>query len=414
MTGLVFVVCALLLAAAAAVLVVRALGRPGEDADRAPDRVRAWLKTSIRRELEDARAAGDVRPEDLVRAESDLSRMVEAYGRGGGAGAAARRGPARHRAVVAILIVVLTAGLYTVYGDWHYVFDGPRAAQRHELRLVLHRYHHHLARHPDDTRGWRALARGYELLGHDRRAAGAYRHLVRHGGAQNPTVLADYAQALILAQRGHLDARDLALTDRALALDPDQPKALWWGGLLALAVAHDKDRALRLWNRLLRNPTLPKAVRAIVASRVVALGGTPAKPAVPTAPGGEGTWSVTVTDAVPASATPPGSRARLYVFLRDPLEPARAPYYVRAVPHPVFPLVVALSPSDSPMGLPSRLPREVELVALLSLNGAASPAPGDLEGRRIYSRSYIRTARRLHVRMDERLGAPPAASPPKP
>jgi len=412
--GLVFVVCALVLILAAVGLIVRALTRSGDDADRAPERVRDWLRASIRRELEDARAAGDLRSDDLLRAESDLRRMVEDYGRYGPTKpkTKARPGPTRLRTVLVVFVIVATVGLYAVYGGWRYVFFGPLAAQRHDLRVALHRYHRHLARHPDDVHGWRALARGYELLGHDRRAARAYAHLVRHGGGRDPTVLADYAQALILASHGRLDERELALTNRALALDPVQPKALWWGGLLALAVAHDRARALRLWNRLLLNPALPKTVRAIVASRVVALGGTPAEPVPSVAsqpPQGRGTWLVTVTDAVrPSGSTPPGSPARLYVFFRDPLHPHQPPYYVRAVVHPVFPLTVALSRSDSPMGAPNRLPREVELVALWSRDGRPTPRPGDLEGRRIYSRAYLKTAGRLSVRIDRRIG--PASS----
>ena len=404
MSAAVFVVGSLLLLGAAAVLVLRALGRTPTEQDAAPERVRGWLRASIRRELEDARASGDLRPEDLPTAESDLGRMVEAYGRATAAPPRRVSHPLSRTAVV-VLMVVLALGLYGVYGGWRYVFFGPRAAQRHDLRLALHRYRRHLARHPGDVRGWRALARGYELLGHDRRAAAAYHHLLHHGGGKNPGVLADYAQVLILAQHGRLDARELALTHRALRIDPDQPKALWWGGLLELAVAHDRARALRLWNRLLENPTLPSTVRGIVASRVVALGGTPAQPPVSEDEEGKGAvWRVHVSDALATRATPVPAGARLYVFLRNPSAPESPPYYVRVLPHPAFPLVVALSPSDSPMGPPSHLPREVELVALLSMNGLTSPAPGDLEGRRIYARSYLRTAHRLRVRIDERLG----------
>ncbi len=413
MNGFVFVFSALLLSAAAAAFVVVAFRRPHERRDRDDEGRRDRLRSLIRRELEDARASGDLHSEDLAQAESDLGRMVDAYGRWEDTRTAGTRGAARRRTVVAIaLMVVLTASLYAAYGGWRYVFFGARVAQRHDLRLALHSYHRHLAHHPDDARGWRALARGYVLLGHDRRAARAYRHLVLHGEAEDPTVLADYVQALILAGHGRLDARELALDNRALALDPDQPKALWWGGLLALAVRHDRARALRLWNRLLRNPTLPAAVRAVVVSRVVALGGTPETPALETSGAAGHTWRVTVTETVPGSARAFAGRARLYVFLRDPLEPHRPPYYVRAVNHPVFPLVVSLSSADSPMGPPSRLPSEVELVGLLSLDGRASPAPGDLEGRRIYSRSYLMTTRRLRLRVDERLGAASHASKP--
>lgn len=410
MTAAVFVLLSLALVLAAALLVILALGRRTDD-ERAPERVRDWLRASVRHEIEEARAAGDLRPEDLPRAESDLSRMVEAYGRDDGT--ARVQGPAsvRIRVLLLVFFFATSAVLYGVYGGWHYIFFGPVGGQRHDLGVALHRYRRYLESHPDDVRGWRALARGYELLGHNRRAASAYRHLVRHGASHDPAVLADYAQALILAHKGRLDARELALTRRALALDPNQPKALWWGGLLALAVAHDRALALELWNRLLRNPALPSAVRTIVASRVVALGGQPARPASrgPLA-AGPPVWTVRVTSAV-AYAPAAHPRARLYVFLRNPLDPSLPPYYVRAVDHPAFPLRVTLSASDSPMGPPARLPREVELVALLSRDGRADPKPGDLEGRRLYTRAYLATGGRLAVRIDKTFAAPPPSGP---
>lgn len=415
MTGIVFSLLALSLAVASAILVLRALSRHHADDKRHEvQQAREWLRQVGHRELEEAREIGDLLGENLEQAKGDLDKMVAAF--------AAHDHPVRQshdklpkgvKVGIVVLFALLTTGLYAVYGDWHYMFLGPMAAQRHDLRVALTRYQRHLKRHPDDLRGWRALARGYELVGEDRRAAAAYRHLVRHGGAEDPTILADYAQALILEDPNHLDARELAIANRSLDLDPDQPKALWWGGLLALVVSHDRQRAITLWNRLLRDPSVPVAVRSVVASRVVALGGTPARP-IPSVltvkPIGSHAWRIRVTLDSNLAGGAISGRARLYVFLRDPLVPMHPPYYVRAVPHPVFPVMLTLSSRDDPMGVPQRLPRELELVALVSRNGLAQPAPGDLVGRRLYTRSYLMSVTHLSVRVDHKLGGSHAAS----
>ena len=408
MNGIIFSVFSFLLIGLATGLVLRAFRRHATNESHTSAQTQAWLRASLHQELDEASITGDLRPEDLPKAESDFSRMVEAYARLENTQKLLEPPHSRTRWMIPVMFFVVTASFYGIYGGWHYIFMGPLAAQRHDLRIVLRQYRHHLAHHPDDLRGWRAVARGYELLGKDHRAAAAYRHLVRHGGSGDPAVLADYAQVLILEAPNHLNAHEAALVNRALTLDPDQPKALWWGGLLALAVGHDRDRALRLWNRLLRNPALPSAVRHIVVSRVVALGGTPASAGPPRdqAQAGVQAWTIHVTDVFPP--TPVMGHARLYVFLTDPLDLAQPPYYVRTVDHPVFPLTIRLTDHDSPMGPPSHLAHEVELIALLSRNGLANPEPGDLEGRRLYSRSYLSSTGQLTVQIDERLGGKPS------
>ena len=66
---------------------------------------------------------------------------------------------------------------------------------------------------------------------------------------QEPAVLVEWAELLVVA-RGGFDAESTALLERALALAPDEPKALAMGGAAA-AAAGEHAKAVERWERLL-------------------------------------------------------------------------------------------------------------------------------------------------------------------
>ena len=79
---------------------------------------------------------------------------------------------------------------------------------------------------PDDLRGWILLARSYETLNRYADALGAYRNARRLSG-DNPEVLADYADALVMANGGRFNDEAGEVLQKALEAQPDNVKALW-------------------------------------------------------------------------------------------------------------------------------------------------------------------------------------------
>jgi cytochrome c-type biogenesis protein CcmH len=105
-----------------------------------------------------------------------------------------------------------------------------------------------LQRAPDDPDGWAMLARSYTVLERNDDALAAWRRalaLTPH----DPQLLADYADALASANNGDLGGEAKQSIRAALAIDPDQPKAL---ALAASAAFDERDypQAIRLWQRL--------------------------------------------------------------------------------------------------------------------------------------------------------------------
>jgi cytochrome c-type biogenesis protein CcmH len=108
-----------------------------------------------------------------------------------------------------------------------------------------------LAEQPDDSEGWRMLARSYGVLGETAKAAEAAK--------QAATLLPDdpgaqiaYAEALLALESDDapLSAAAVDQLQRVVELDQDNPQALFWLGRAA-AEQGDSGRARELWQRLL-------------------------------------------------------------------------------------------------------------------------------------------------------------------
>ena len=101
---------------------------------------------------------------------------------------------------------------------------------------------------PDDPQGWILLARSYAAMGRFPESVDAYSHaaaLVPDDAA----LLADYADALAMAQGKNLAGKPTELVTRALTIDPKNPKALALAATAALD-AGDPDRAIGYWRQL--------------------------------------------------------------------------------------------------------------------------------------------------------------------
>ena len=105
-----------------------------------------------------------------------------------------------------------------------------------------------LVREPQDAAGWAMLARTYAVMGRHADAVPAFR---RAAALQQPdaVLLADFADALAMTQQRRLDGEPIALVKRALALAPDNLKALSLAGTEAFD-RRDHAAALRHWERL--------------------------------------------------------------------------------------------------------------------------------------------------------------------
>ena len=158
----------------------------------------------------------------------------------GGAGVKVRSG----RWVVLPLIVLipgLAIGLYHYMGTQQIIpllangaTDQDRqttkaAKDAHSLEEMVERLAERMRQEPDNAEGWVMLARSYKVLKRFGDAAVAYEKAHQLVG-DHADLLADYADALVMANDRKFTDQVGALLLKALEIDPGNAKALWLAG----------------------------------------------------------------------------------------------------------------------------------------------------------------------------------------
>lgn len=175
------------------------------------------------------------------------------------------------------MIPLVSLGLYGAFGSPHL------PAQPLEARLTVDptqlsladavgRIEAHLARNPDDGRGWELLAPVYLRLGRAQDAASAYGRALSLLGP-TPERLVDQAEALVLAGDGVVSAEARKAIDTALAQAPDMAKARYYRAL-ALEQDGDREGARAAFAALARSAAADAPWLPMVRARLAALDGT--------------------------------------------------------------------------------------------------------------------------------------------
>ncbi len=135
-----------------------------------------------------------------------------------------------------------------------------------------------LENEPNNVEGWGMLARSYVVMGKSTEAVATYKKAVALK-PDDATLLADYADALAVSQGRSLAGEPGKIVERALKLNPDEPKALSLAGTIAFD-RKDYAEAVKLWERILAkqpdHPFAPQLRESIAEARQ--LGGMPALP----------------------------------------------------------------------------------------------------------------------------------------
>jgi len=246
-----------------------------------------------------------------------------------------------------------------------------------------------MAETPDDADGWLLLGRTYlqlQRLPEARRAFEA-------AAALRPSADArlSLAEVDIMMDRSNLAGDAGREVEKVLAEEPDNPKALFYGGMVALARGDNESVGTR-WRKLLAMSP-PDNVRQLLEQQLAQLGlatdapgaaapvvaPAPAAPPMPPAAPDDGgiAISVSITDELAQRINP---NAVLFVLARRPGVPGPPIAAVRADARQL-PLAVRISDANVMMEGQSLAGLDaLELVARVSNGGGPVAASGDLFG----------------------------------
>ncbi len=365
-----------------------------------PDTDRAQANVDIYREqlrdLERDFAAGALAREQYERDRQELSRrMLEDVQTGTSAPIAASGSTTR------ILPAILIAALFPIVAVLLYMQIGAPSAldpqtlkaaaphkgqqfTREEIEQMVALLAERMKKEPDNLEGWTLLGRSYAAMGRYADAAAALRHAIRLK-ANDPDLLADYADTLAMASGEKLDGEPLKLIDQALAIDPDHQKSLALAGTGAFERG-DFAGAVTYWERLLKTlPPESEGARAIQASideaRQQAGGKVPeaaeAARGAPTGTAGRIAGVVTLAPTLAGKAAPDDT---LFVYARA-LQGPPMPLAVQRFKARDLPASFSLDDSMA-MAPEMKLSKHqnVMVLARISKSGNAMPQSGDLQG----------------------------------
>jgi cytochrome c-type biogenesis protein CcmH len=276
----------------------------------------------------------------------------------------------------------------------------PHAMSAEQFAAAVEGLAQQLQHEPGNAEGWATLARSYVQLGRVEAALPAFAKAVQLLGDE-PRLLADYADAMAVANDRSLEGEPTKLVERALKADPNHLKAL------ALAGTAEFNRknyagAVRHWEKLSQvappdSPWREQLQRSIDEARELGrlpTGGAPAvtaaaaataapaaaapPPATLASAGPVVSGTVRLAPSVAAQAAPEDT----VFLLARPAEGSRMPLAVVRKQVKDLPFEFALDDAMamSPAMKLSLFP-QIVIDARVSKSGQAQPAPGDLVGR---------------------------------
>ncbi len=321
--------------------------------------------------------------------------------------AASVEGPARASrplaAALAVWVPLAGFGLYFTLSDWPWdetvtAASGPHDAGAASLESMAGQLEQRMLAQPGDPEGWKLLGRTYVVMGNYPKAAEAYGRAVAIA-PEDVEALLGVAEARVLTDESQFLGEAGAIFERALAMAPDNPKALWYAGLtsyqrLELASARERWSLLK---DLSPPPELLQVVDARIAEIDAALGPAPAASATVAAVAAEPEPTARRPDAEAAPAGD-GGAIPLRIVVAPELAgrvPAGAPLFVLARSDAGGPPLAAVRRTSSELPLSMTLSDanamiegtslgqvdDLLLVARVSLTGRPVQSKGDLYGQ---------------------------------
>lgn len=284
---------------------------------------------------------------------------------------------------VIVFMVAFSAGLYNYVGSPSLPSAGADSDALPDMDTAIVSLQERLDKNPDDLNGWKMLARTQMAVQRFDEAVTAYEQVMKLEDGRNAQTLVDLALALLSRDGSGIEGRKAALIESALALDPNNPAALFYSGVAA-ANRDDTDLAAKRWEVLLGlNP--PPEIRGLLEQRVAEWRGEPVAPPQPAddvegeveVEGAVVTARVSLSDNAMSALT---SDANVFIIARDPAQPS-PPIAVDRLRLSELPAVVSLGDAQSMVAGRSLSGfEEFELLARVSLSGGPAAAPGDWFG----------------------------------
>lgn len=298
--------------------------------------------------------------------------------------------------ILCIALPLLAAGIYTQLGTPEALKtalnNGDINSQPNpqQIEQMLASVEQRLATNPNDPQGWTILSRSYLSLGRFEDAKRSFLKLLEFGG-ESANVYAQLADTASLITGGSVNEEAKNYIDKALALDSQQPQALWLAGLHA-AQNGLSEQASGYWNTLLpllghapqQQQELKTIIQQTIAGGAVINNQSSAQTANAEEQSGPINLNVNVKLTVSVEIAPELSERiddsdTVFVFARGQNGPP-PPLAVKRLRVADLPAKITLSDADAMVPqFKLSLFEDVQVIARVSKSGHPTAQAGDLE-----------------------------------
>lgn len=246
-----------------------------------------------------------------------------------------RAGHRTEAGLAAVVLLAVALGGYLSIGSPNLqVDDSQQAGEPPDIEMMVQKLADRLEEAPDDIEGWTMLGRAYVMMGRFDKAARAYQEVIQRKPEPAPRDIVNYVEALVLSNPESLEGEAAGLLDRALEAAPNDPRALWYGGLAAQANGN-KELAVERWQKLL-TMDLPDSFRQIAEERLLDV-----------APEALDVVLTVTVDIAPGIEAEVPAEGTLFVTLRQPgAAPGSPPLAARRVASFRYPIDLRFRPGD--------------------------------------------------------------------
>ncbi len=173
-------------------------------------------------------------------------------------------------AAAGLLVMAAAAGLYPLWSNWNWhEAPAPEPAASPQVLAMVAELERKMQAAPNDIKGWLLLGRSDIALERVDDAVTAFQHAHRLD-ADNVEALLGLGEALSMRAGGNITPSAGQLFERAVSLQPDNPRALLYSGFAA-ATRGDRAAARMRWLALKAlNP--PPEIDAMLDQRIAELG----------------------------------------------------------------------------------------------------------------------------------------------
>ncbi|MBT8122743.1 MAG: c-type cytochrome biogenesis protein CcmI [Gammaproteobacteria bacterium] len=367
------------------------------------DALNAEIARARMAELELDLGAGRIEQAQYDAAREDLEQELLSDLAGNGTGGKPARNGSWAVLLVALAVPVGAILLYKSIGNERIIAlleaqpASPRQQQQQQnagqlsVEEMVERLAARMESDPDNLEGWVMLARSYSMTSQYSLAVPAFRNILRLGGGDSASLLADFADALVATSNGRFTDESSTLLTRALALEPGNIKVLWLAGHWKNQ-SGDAATAINYWQRAAQQMAPDSKDWQIITRQIEQVRSQTGLPAD----------STVVADSSPTGAAEPAATATLTVTvsldpaLRESVRPNDTVFiFARAVNGPRMPLaIVRKQVSDLPVTVtlddsmamtPAMVLSAFDPVTIgarISRSGNAIPQSGDLQGNK--------------------------------